>query len=113
MANLTDADLYLSIHSNAGRGKGFEVFTSEGQTKSDMWADRFIKQLKKDFPEWGMRTDTTDGDEDKEENFFVLKNTKMPAVLLELLFFDEESQALFLESEIGQNRIVESLNKAI
>lgn len=104
--------IYLSIHSNAGKGKGWEVFTSPGQTKSDKAADVFIQQLVNDFPEWPFRADIKDGDKDKEENFTVLTDTRMPAVLVELLFFDERKQADFLSSVDGQQRIINSLFEA-
>lgn len=105
--------IYLSIHSNAGKGKGFEVFTSKGETKSDKYAEIICNQLQKDFPEYPLRQDTRDGDKDKEEDFYVLKNTRMPAVLVELLFFDELQQALFLNSPEGQERLADSLFKAV
>ena len=35
---------YLSIHSNAGGGKGSEIFTSPGKTKSDKYATIFGKE---------------------------------------------------------------------
>jgi len=50
---------------------------------------------------------------DKEENFYVLKNTNCPAVLCELLFFDEINQAKFLNSEAGQERLADSLFKSL
>jgi N-acetylmuramoyl-L-alanine amidase len=105
--------LYLSIHSNAGGGKGFEVFTSQGQTKSDWYADFFIDQFKKDFPEYPMRSDNSDGDLDKEENFTVLSATNCPAILVELLFFDERKQAEYLMSQAGQEKLADSMFKAI
>jgi N-acetylmuramoyl-L-alanine amidase len=108
-ANRLGGDLYLSIHSNAGGGKGFEFYTSVGQTKSDQIAERFVKQFEKDFPEWGVRKDTLDKDGDRERDFYVLKKTKMPAILLELLFFDEINQARFLNTIEGQKRIAKSI----
>jgi N-acetylmuramoyl-L-alanine amidase len=80
--------LYVSIHSNAGGGSGFEVWTSPGQTLSDRYAEIWVQELKKEFPEFPFRADKTDGDLDKESKFWVLVHTAMPAVLGELLFFD-------------------------
>lgn len=105
--------IYLSIHSNAGKGNGFEVFTSKGETKSDKYAEIVCQVLKKDFPEYPLRQDTRDGDSDKEEDFYVLKNTNCPAVLVELLFFDELEQAKFLNSPQGQERLADALFKAV
>ncbi len=107
----------LSIHSNAGKGTGIEVFTSIGQTKSDPIAEVFYSQLvgdiKKINPSWGGRPDITDGDHDKEMKLAVTDWTACPSVLVELLFFDEIKQALFLDSDTGQEHFAESLFKAI
>ena len=35
-----------------------------------------------------MRKDTSDGDPDKEANFYVLVHTSMPAILSENFFYD-------------------------
>jgi N-acetylmuramoyl-L-alanine amidase len=82
--------LYISVHNNAGGGKGegTEIFTSKGKTDSDIYAESMLQELKKVLPNRKLRIDPTDGDQDKEENFYVLKNTVMPAVLLEIGFFD-------------------------
>ena len=42
------------------------------------------------------RSDIEDGDHDRERNFFVLKKTAMPAVLIEHLFFDNYEDARLL-----------------
>lgn len=80
--------LYLSFHSNAGKGTGIEVFTTRGQTKSDEYATIWIDCLEDEFPEFKFRKDLSDDDSDKEADFYVLRNTAMPAILGEFLFFD-------------------------
>ena len=42
--------VYVSIHGNAGGGKGFEVYTSVGETESDKIADVWIKERQRHFP---------------------------------------------------------------
>lgn len=54
-----------------------------------------------------LRIDLTDGDRDKEENFFILKNTACAAVLTENLFQDNRSDVEFLLSPVGRNAIVD------
>lgn len=78
----------LSIHANAGGGTGFEVFTSVGKTKADEIAETLCNDIAKYFPKFRLRTDKTDGDSDKESNFYILKHTICPAVLAENLFMD-------------------------
>ncbi len=81
-----DRGLFLSLHSNAhnGNARGFSVHTSVGTTFSDVIAksirDGYISKIS---PKWNTKVFSL-----KEDNFFVLKNTNMPAVLLENLFFD-------------------------
>lgn len=82
---------YLSIHANAGGGEGMEVYTSPGKHKSDLIADVFIDNLIKELPDHPLRTDKTDGDRDKEANFYVLTKTNCPALLVELAFMDSET----------------------
>lgn len=82
--------LYLSIHGNAAtnnKARGWEVFTSPGQTRSDIMAEFLYNEVKDTFKNWIFRADTSDGDHDKEERFAVLTQTDMPAVLSENGFF--------------------------
>ena len=78
----------LSIHSNGGGGTGYEGFTSIGRTKSDDVMEEFLTDIENAFPDEKMRYDLIDGDKDKERNYYILKNTYCPALLLELLFMD-------------------------
>jgi N-acetylmuramoyl-L-alanine amidase len=104
--------VYISLHSNAGKGKGFEVFTSVGDTAADPVASIFLAEITKEFT-FPIRKDMTDGDGDKEKNFFVLKNTKMPAVLIESLFFDNYEEAKLLLKPEFQARVAYALFRGI
>lgn len=97
--------IYLSIHSNAGGGSGNEIFTSRGQTKSDKVANIFCETYRKLFSDYPFRKDYSDGDADKEADFYVLRKTDCPALLVENLFFDNRKEAEFLMSESGQREI--------
>jgi N-acetylmuramoyl-L-alanine amidase len=109
----------LSIHSNAGGGKGSEIFTSIGQNKSDIVADYFIREYKK-MP-FTFRADTTDGDHDKEARLYMVgyldngvwKGPKCPAILVENLFFDNRLEAEFLNSPFGQEEFAKTMFNAI
>jgi N-acetylmuramoyl-L-alanine amidase len=79
---------YHSIHANAfgtDKANGIEVWTSPGETKSDQLATIYYQALS--ILGWNMRSDMGDGDVDKEEQFYVLKNTPMPALLTETGFY--------------------------
>jgi len=113
--------IYLSIHSDAnGDGvtwnpaSGMSAFTSKGQTKSDEFAQLIIDELQENFGnEVKWRTDNTDKDEDKEENFYVLKNTVCPSVLLELGFHTNKEEATKMLTSDWKNKIVISIIYAI
>ncbi len=109
---------YLSIHSNCSsataegtgsKANGFEVWTSRNQTKSDKLADIVAKHYKDKLGDFKFRQDMSDGDPDKESNFYVLKKTDCPAFLVENLFFDNKEEADYLLSDEGQNEIAECL----
>ncbi|MCK5604099.1 N-acetylmuramoyl-L-alanine amidase [Candidatus Pacearchaeota archaeon] len=100
--------LLISIHANAGGGRGIEVFTSPGQTLADRAADIFYKQYGAVFPEVRQRTDFQDGDADKEANFYILKHTVMPAILTENFFMDNERECRdILMTETGRADIAQ------
>lgn len=113
--------VYISIHSDAhGNGSewtpasGMSVYTSPGQTKSDEFAQLVIDRLQANFGEtvkW--RTDKSDGDEDKEENFYVLKETSCPAILIEAGFHTNKEEAKKMLSEDWKNKLTKSLVEAI
>lgn len=105
--------VYVSIHSNAGGGSGFEIFTSPGQTKSDKIANIFCETYAKLFPEFKQRVDKSDGDADKEADFYVLRKTDCPAILIENLFFDNRVEAELLMKDDFQLRIAQAIEQAI
>ncbi len=102
----TNKNAYLiSVHANAGGGTGWECFTSVGQTKSDVISSVLCQEAEKAFPEWRMRFDNTDSDQDKESQFYILRKTHCPAVLTENFFMDTESDCRYIMSEEGRNAI--------
>ena len=103
-----DSSFYLSVHANAGGGNGSEIFTSPGDTKSDRIATIFGKEYQITFPDGRLRTDFSDGDLDKERRFYVLTRTRMPAILTENFFMDneEECKSILMTSN-GRNKIIQ------
>jgi len=99
---------FISVHSNAGGGSGFEVFTSPGQTKSDEIATIMGEEFKRIFPHKKLRADFSDQDLDKEAKFYVLTKTNMPAILTENFFMDNEDECRnILMTKEGRNKIIE------
>lgn len=114
VSNNKDVDYFLvSIHANAGGGTGWEVFTSVGQTESDVIAEVFFQEAKKAFPNVRMRSDNTDGDSDKEAQFYILRKTVCPAILTENFFMDHEKDLELLLSDEGREMIAKLHHDAI
>jgi N-acetylmuramoyl-L-alanine amidase len=56
-----------------------------------------------------MRRDLSDGDSDKESNFYILAKTRCPAVLLENFFYDNRSECAWLLLEGTKVRIADAI----
>ena len=126
----TERCIYVSIHVDAassGEWKnagGWTAYTSPGRTRSDILATYLYESAEKHLSGYAakmedgkkkgqygsnqkpFRKDTSDGDPDKEANFYVLVRTKCAAVLTENLFQDNKADVAFLTSEEGKKAIV-------
>jgi len=109
-ANKTDADIFVSIHANASRGKrrdinGLETYYFKGW-KGRLLAKRIQKQILRVSP----------GSPDrgvKQGRFYVIKNTSMPAVLVEIGFLTGRLDARRLEKTAHRKRIAYAITKGI
>jgi N-acetylmuramoyl-L-alanine amidase len=105
IANDFGADFFISVHCN-GFGNpaahGFEIWTSKGDTAADPLATAIYNRMQ---PGLGLagRTDYSDGDPDREENYMVLRLTNMPAALIELGFITNPNNEERMLSEAWQN----------
>lgn len=118
--------LLVSLHVDAAppddgewhQARGWTVYTSRGQTQSDILADclyaaadRRLTAYKSTFrsteKQRPLRSDRSDGDNDKEAGFYILTHTKCAAVLTENLFQDNVDDVEFLQSYAGQSAIVD------
>ena len=102
--------IYVSIHANGfseESANGWSCYTSIGETKSDKIATVLYEKAEAEFPDEKMRKDTySDGDVDKEANFWVLAQTVMPAILSENFFMTNYNNCHdYLLSEEGRDRI--------
>lgn len=86
--------------------RGWEAYTCKGQTKSDRLATMLYEQAQKSFNGMTIRKDFSDGDPDKEENFYILKNTLCAAVLTENFFMDNKEDVSYMLSFEGRQNIV-------
>ncbi|WP_431799856.1 N-acetylmuramoyl-L-alanine amidase [Halobacillus andaensis] len=86
LANNEDADFFLSIHNNAAGGQGFESYIYNGTVSAPT---RTYQTVIHDKIMSAVRTKYNIRDRGKKRaNFHVLRETRMPALLLEVLFVD-------------------------
>ncbi len=94
--------IYVSVHANGfdeEQANGWSVYTSNGITKSDGIAKILLDKATAEFPDEYMRGA-------KESNFYVLRNTSMPAILSEnFLMTNSDNCHKYLLSEDGRDRI--------
>ena len=109
-ANRTGADIFVSIHANASQGKkrninGLETFYYRG------WRGRLLaKRIQKHI----LRVSPGSPDRGvKQGKFYVIKNTRMPAVLVEIGFLTGRLDARRLEQSIHRKRIAFAIAKGI
>lgn len=106
--------ILVSIHCNAAgngkdwmKGRGWEAWTSTGQTEGDKLAECLYESALNSFaPGTAIRTDWNDGDPDKENQFTILAKTLCPAVLTENFFMDNREDVDYLLSEEGKEAII-------
>lgn len=103
----------VSIHTNAAgagawmKARGWEAWTSVGQTRGDKLAECLYDAAEKHLPAGtAIRTDRSDGDRDKESNFTILHGSRCAACLTENLFHDNRQDVDYLLSDAGREAIV-------
>ncbi|KGP73071.1 hypothetical protein N782_07460 [Pontibacillus yanchengensis Y32] len=107
IANSINADYFLSIHNNASGGRGFETFIYNGQVSNQTKSiqntihNQVITTIKDKYnvPDRGK----------KRANFHVLRETKMSAILIEVLFVDNEQDLQLLNN----NSFIDEVSEAI
>ena len=100
-ANNANVDLFCSIHLNAGGGNGTETYIYKKGGEAEEIAKKMNLLVSKscNFSDRGV----------KEANFYVLKYTKAPAVLLEVCFVDSSEDKEKLNDELVAKAIIQAI----
>lgn len=102
--------LLISLHADASKnvnlsGVGAYIFSDKTfYDQSKLSAENVIENLS---------TENLAKGQVKEASFYVLKNSKCPAVLLEMGYLSNEKDRNYLKSESGQNKIATEILKSI
>ena len=106
--------ILISLHLNASgdgtkwmNATGWSCYTCKGQTESDRLADCLYKAAEQILENQVIRTDyARDGDPDWEENFYILRHSLCPAVLVEQFFMDNKKDLAYLISQEGKRNLI-------
>jgi len=109
LANNLNADFFYSLHINAGGGTGFESYIHPGAKENTRHLRSIIHgeaaryYVSRGFADRG----------EKQADFAVLRETKMPAVLLENLFLDNPRDAACLADSQFLNGLADALTTGL
>lgn len=99
-ANTANVDLFIEIHFNAGGGTGTETYIVGRGGKAEVYATSICNSISElGFPKRGV----------KVANFYVLRNTIAPAVLIECCFVDTKADADRYNADKMARKIVKGI----
>jgi len=104
-ANQRGADLFVSIHLNAASdpaAEGMEVFHFPGSVAGEQFADQVMAAMAAAFPEHRNRGV-------KSASFVVLRDTHMPAILVECEFISNPRQLRFLANPATWEQLAQAI----
>jgi len=108
LANRWNPQLFVSIHADSISNRyirGFTIYIAQGASKNSIRAAQLIEKALKDLgiTSRGIR----------RANYRVLKYTRSPAVLVELGYLTNQSEAALLASPTYQRKLAQALAAAI
>lgn len=99
LANNWGADYFVSVHVNAGGGRGYEDFVFNGNVSQATIANQNV------FNPQVVRATGFNNRGKKRANFAVLRQTNMPAILTENGFIDNSTDANNLKSSAFLDKV--------
>ena len=116
LANSWGADIFISLHCNSAENenaKGYEIWTSPGDTLGDRLATCVYEEIAETFPDMPGRVDYSDGDPDKEARFYVLLHTEASACLIEMAFISNAEEASLLADVEWQEKYAKAIAQGV
>ena len=119
IANQWQANLFLSIHVNAGGGSGYEDYIhssltpfrsapKQDETTSAEAQETIRGEINKVLKKYKVKDRGA-----KAANFHVLRESQMPAVLLEIMFIDTKKDADLLKNNAFINDISRAIGEGV
>lgn len=98
IVNKSNADIVISNHLNSGKGDGCEVFHSASDGRGKALAIKISENISGDLKiaNRGVKTRLNDKGDDY---YFIIRRTKMTALIIEYLFMDRESNFKLLRDD--------------
>ncbi|MDO5100970.1 MAG: N-acetylmuramoyl-L-alanine amidase [Eubacteriales bacterium] len=123
MANTSNADIFISLHFNAGGGNGIETYYYAGGYGStprinqlyheDPQRISYSRMLAQALQTAVIGTSGANSRSVKDENYAVLRETEIPAVLIELGFLDNTWEAQKISQASYREKLAQGLFKGI
>lgn len=107
--NELNPDLVISLHLNSNKDttiNGFETYVGEKNNFNDQ-SMKVAESLLKSAPK------SLQKQEVKKANLYMLNNVTCPAVLIEMGYVTNSHDREFLSSQLGQQRIAETIVKTV
>ena len=110
--NRADYDFIAEIHLNAGGGKGTEVFYYHGSPTGLKAATAITQEIAEEFSirNRGAKVWLND---DGEDYFAIIRETKPTAILIETVFIDNSDELAIIKTASGQKRCGEAIGRAL
>ena len=104
-----DGSILVSIHNNASgngskwmKARGWSIWTTRGITRADYLAECIYERAKEEFNYGGLSVRSYSNQplgHDFESDFYIIKNSYMPAVLVENFFQDNKDDVAYLGTD--------------
>jgi N-acetylmuramoyl-L-alanine amidase len=111
LSKRAEPDLFISLHANAGGGRGFESFIYRGLGASDP-AVKMQQAVHSEIMQALCRWDIVDRGL-KRAAFYVLKYNPRPAILIESLFLDNTREAGIWREPVFADLLADGVAKGI